>query len=71
MSTSYYNTSSSSSSSQCNTVQPAMTSSSMRDVGSLLLSGRGPADLKVAELKYWLSSRGKPVKGEKADLIAR
>ena len=43
----------------------------MRDVGGLLLSGRDPADLKVAELKYWLSSRGKRVKGEKADLIAR
>ena len=34
-------------------------------MGGLLLSGRDPADLKVAELKYWLSSRGNPVKGKK------
>ena len=36
-----------------------------------LLSGKQPEDLKVAELKYWLTSKGKSTKGKKADLIER
>ena len=43
----------------------------MSDSDNLLLGKRDPETLKVAELKYWLSSRGKPVKGKKADLVAR
>ena len=35
------------------------------------LSGRKPEDLKVPELKTWLTCRGLPTKGKKADLIAR
>ena len=30
-----------------------------------------PENMKVAELKCWLSSRGMPTKGKKADLVAR
>ena len=30
-----------------------------------------PENMKVAELKGWLSSRGMPTKGKKADLVAR
>ena len=35
------------------------------------LSGRKPEDLKVPELKTWLTCRGLPTKGKKADLSAR
>ena len=43
----------------------------MGDIDDLLSGKRDPESLKVAELKYWLSSRGKPVKGKRADLVAR
>ena len=43
----------------------------MSDSDNLLLGERDPETLKVVELKYWLSSRGKPVKGKKADLVVR
>ena len=35
------------------------------------LNGRSPAELKVPELKLWLTYRGAPTKGKKADLIER
>ena len=43
----------------------------MSDFDNLLSGKRDPKTLTVAELKYWLSSRGKPVKGKKDDLVAR
>ena len=43
----------------------------MGDLDDLLSAKRDPESLKVAELKYWLSSWGKPVKEKKADLVAR
>ena len=39
--------------------------------GMLVHQGLKTQDLKVAELKYWLSCRGVPTKGKKADLVAR
>ena len=38
---------------------------------SRALSKPHPEDMKVAELKYWLSSRGKSTTGNKAELVAR
>lgn len=35
-----------------------------------LLHGK-PENMKAAELKCWLSCRGMPTKGKKADLVAR
>ena len=39
--------------------------------GMLVHQGLKAQDLKVTELKYWLSSRDAPTKGKKADLVAR
>ena len=36
-----------------------------------LLDGKRAEDLKVAQLKYWLSFKGKSTRGKKADLDAR
>ena len=47
-----------------------MCSASARTMDSLL-DGKRAEDLKVAQLKYWLSSKGKSTRGEKADLVAR
>ena len=41
------------------------------DVPGASLNGRKPEQLKVPELKYWLSCRGAPTKGRKADLVVR
>ena len=41
------------------------------DVPGASLNGRKAEHLKVVELKYWLSCRGLPTKGNKADLVAR
>ena len=41
------------------------------DVPGASLNGRKPEQLKVPKLKYWLSCRGAPTKGRKADLVVR
>ena len=35
------------------------------------LNGRSPEELKVPKLKFWLTYRGAPTKGKKADLTER
>ena len=39
------------------------------DVPGSSLNGRNPEHLKVAELKYWLTSKGLSTKGKKADIV--
>ena len=41
------------------------------DVPGASLNGRRPEKLKVPELKLWLSCRGAPTKGKKADIVKR
>ena len=41
------------------------------DVPGASLQGRDPSELKIPELKRWLTCRGAPLKGKKADLVAR
>ena len=41
------------------------------DIPGASLHGREPSDLKIPELKRWLACRGAPLKGKKADLVAR
>ena len=42
-----------------------------KDVPGASLCGRDPSELKIPELKRWLACRGAPLKGKKADLVAR
>ena len=41
------------------------------DLPGASLNGRRPENVKVEELKQWLTCRGASVKGEKCDLVAR
>ncbi len=40
-------------------------------VPGAFLHGRKPEELKIPELKLWLTCRGAPTKGKKADLVKR
>ena len=40
-------------------------------IALLMEDGKKPSELKVAELKLWLTCRNVPTKGKKSDLIAR
>ena len=42
-----------------------------KDIPGASLCGRDPSELKIPELKRWLACRGTPLKGKKADLVAR
>ena len=42
-----------------------------KDVPGASLNGKDPAVLKVPELKRWLQCRNAPMKGKKAELVAR
>ena len=42
-----------------------------KDIPGASLRGRDPSELKIPELKRWLACRGTPLKGKKADLVAR
>ena len=44
---------------------------SEKDVPGASLKGRKPEQLKVPELKLWLSCRGAPTRGRKAELVER
>ena len=41
------------------------------DVPGASLNGKKPCELNVTQLKRWLSCRGAPVTGKKAELIER
>jgi hypothetical protein len=49
----------------------AMTSMREEDIPGVSLRGRKPEQLTVPELKLWLTCRGAPTKGKKADLVER
>ena len=42
-----------------------------KDIPGVSLCGRDPGELKIPKLKGWLACRGAPLKGKKADLVAR
>ena len=42
-----------------------------KDIPGASLCDRDPSELKIPELKRWLACRGAPLKGKKADLVAR
>ena len=42
-----------------------------KDVPGASLKGRDPSELKIPELKRWLACRAAPLKGKKADLVAK
>ena len=41
------------------------------DIPGASLHGQDPSKLKIPELERWLACRGAPLKGKKADLVAR